>query len=171
MKYFSWLFLIIFYSCGNTIYVVRHAEKAPVKPGATRQEASDPPLSEEGEARAVALKEVLKNKKVKYIFSTNYKRTKSTVAPLGDALGIPVQVYSPQKDSTDVFIQRVKSITKGNVVVAGHSNTIDDIANKIAGATVVPGDVDEKYYDNLFILKRKGSKYKFTGKKFGARSE
>ena len=71
----------------------------------------------------------------------------------------------------NTFIQRIKAIKKGDILIVGHSNTIDDIANKIAGSTVVPGDLDESIYDNLFILKRKGDKYVFTNGKYGKPSQ
>lgn len=67
----------------------------------------------------------------------------------------------------DQFIALLKSIKKGNVLVVGHSNTIDDIANKLCNKTVVTGDLDEKEYSNLFVIKRKGKKYIFSRKQYG----
>jgi hypothetical protein len=71
----------------------------------------------------------------------------------------------------NAFIERVKSIKKGDVLIVGHSNTIDDLANKLAGSTVVPGDLKDSEYDNLYILKRKGDKYIFTNGKYGKPSQ
>lgn len=71
----------------------------------------------------------------------------------------------------DMFIKKLKAIKKGNVLVVGHSNTIDDIANKLCGKTVVPGDLKETQYDNLFVVRRKGKKFVFTNKKYGASTE
>ena len=45
--------------------------------------------------------------------------------------------------------------------------TVDDIANKLCGEKVVPGDLKDNEYDNLFIIKRKGNHFSFTGKKYG----
>ncbi|HRF17234.1 MAG TPA: hypothetical protein PK977_03665, partial [Chitinophagaceae bacterium] len=54
------LFLLVaFSSCHNTIYVVRHAEKATGIDMATMKPATDPPLSPEGEERALKLKDIL----------------------------------------------------------------------------------------------------------------
>jgi broad specificity phosphatase PhoE len=61
----------------------------------------------------------------------------------------------------------MKSIKKGNVLIVGHSNTIDDLANKLAGSNVVAGDLPDTDYDNIFILKRKGKKYRFTREVYG----
>ena len=166
------LIVLIMSSCGNTFYVVRHAEKAKPLAGMSAMEASDPPLSDSGNLRALALKTRLQSENIKYIFSTNYKRTINTAKPLDEyLLDVETQLYNPKKDSTVAFIDKLKSIKKGNVLVVGHSNTIDDIANLLCGSTVVPGDLKETDYDNLYKIKRKGDKYKFKGEVYGAYSE
>ena len=56
-QFFFYLgFAFLFASCGNTYYIVRHAEKAAQGPNMT----SDVPLTEEGKARAEDLKNILK---------------------------------------------------------------------------------------------------------------
>ena len=173
MRYlFPFFLLFIISSCGNTFYIVRHAEKAPVEAGASQMQASDPPLSAAGELRAVELREKLRGEHIEFIFSTNYKRTKSTVQPLNELRGkTMVQTYNSNKDSMDAFIQKLKAIKKGNVLVVGHSNTIDDIANKLCGSTVVPGDLKDSDYDNLYEVKRKGEKYIFKARTYGIPTE
>lgn len=153
--------LILLNSCNrNTFYIVRHAEKATAAPNMS----SDILLSEAGEKRAIALKELLKDKNVRYIFSTQTIRTTTTGKPLSETTGIPVQFYSP-RDTTDKFISRLKSITKGNVLIVGHSNTVDDLVNKMMGQTLL-SDLADTEYDNLFIVKRKGKKYLFKREKY-----
>ena len=155
-------FLIAFFliSCkATTYYVVRHAEKET-----TSTMSSDVPLSEEGKQRAVALKDVLQNERISEIYSTNYIRTKSTAQPLADALGLTVQIYNP---GDSVFMNRLKRINNSNVLIVGHSNTVDDLVNTIAGEKLVPGDLADSQYGNLFILKKKGSKVKYEMKHFG----
>ncbi|MBK7289521.1 MAG: histidine phosphatase family protein [Chitinophagaceae bacterium] len=172
MRLIILLLSVVLFSCSNTIYVVRHAEKASGIDMASMKPSTDPPLTIEGEERALALKQILGSKNVKHIFSTNTLRTTSTAKPLKELyLGMPIQIYSSRPDSMNTFIQRIKAIKKGDILIVGHSNTIDDIANKIAGSTVVPGDLDESIYDNLFILKRKGDKYVFTNGKYGKPSQ
>lgn len=164
--------LFVLASCSNTIYVVRHAEKATGIDPETMQTIKDPPLSFEGQERALALKQMLSGKNVKHIYSTNTLRTISTAKPLKELfLKVPLQTYSTKPDSMDAFIQQLKTIHKGNVLVVGHSNTIDDIANKLCGSAVVPGDLKDNEYDNLFIIKRKGDKYIFKREKYGAPSK
>ncbi len=169
---FTVLILIVLSSCGNTFYIVRHAEKAKPLPGMSVLEANDPPLSDSGNIRALALKDRLKGENIRYIFSTNYKRTINTAKPLDEYLAsVQTQYYNPKKDSTDAFISTLKLIAKGNVLIVGHSNTIDDIANKLCGSTVVPGDFKDSDYDNLFKIKRKGDKFIFKGETYGVPTE
>ena len=172
MRLIILLLSVVLFSCSNTIYVVRHAEKASGIDMASMKPSTNPPLTIEGEERALALKQVLGSKNVKHIFSTNTLRTTSTATPLKELyLGVPIQIYSSRPDSMDAFIQKIKTIKKGDVLIVGHSNTIDDLANKLVGTKVVPGDLNESIYDNLFILKRKGDKYIFTNGKYGKPSQ
>ncbi|HRE37523.1 MAG TPA: phosphoglycerate mutase family protein [Chitinophagaceae bacterium] len=166
------LFLLVaFSSCHNTIYVVRHAEKATGIDMATMKPATDPPLSPEGEERALKLKDILGSKNVKQIFSTNTLRTISTARPLKELyLGMPIQLYSSKPDSLPSFLKKIRSILKGDVLIVGHSNTVDDIVNGICGDTKIPGDLKDTEYDNLFVLKRKGTGYIFKREKFGKKS-
>lgn len=169
MRYLLAAFSLFLVSCSQTIYVVRHAEKEAGIDMATMKPSTDPPLSAEGDLRALKLKEILAGKNIKHIYSTNTTRTISTARPLKELyLGMPIQLYNSKVDSMDAFIAKIKSIKKGNILIVGHSNTIDDIANKLAAATVVPGDLKDNEYDNLFILKRKGGRYEFRNEKYGA---
>jgi phosphohistidine phosphatase SixA len=173
MRYIPVFFLLfLLSSCGTTIYVVRHAEKATGIDPETMQTIKDPPLTFEGQERALALKQMLSGKNIKHIYSTNTLRTVSTARPLKELfLKVPLELYSSKPDSMALFIQQLKSIRKGNTLVVGHSNTIDDIANKICGSNVVAGDLKDNEYDNLFVIKRKGGKYTFKAEKFGAPSK
>jgi phosphohistidine phosphatase SixA len=169
MRLFVFAIVCVLYaSCSTTIYVVRHAEKATGIDPETMQTIKDPPLTFEGQERALALKQLLSGKNIKHIYSTNTLRTISTARPLKELfLNVPLQLYSPKPDSTDIFIQQLKSIRKGNTLVVGHSNTVDDIVNKLCGTTVVPGDLKDNEYDNLFIVKRKGTKFTCRKEKYG----
>lgn len=168
----SLLLLFVLGSCGNTIYVVRHAEKATGIDPETMQTVKDPPLSPEGQERALVLKQMLSGKNVKHIYSTNTLRTISTAKPLKELfLDVPLQIYSSKPDSMNAFIEQLKATRKGNTLVVGHSNTIDDIANKLCGSAVVPGDLKDNEYDNLFVIKRKGDTFIFKREKYGAASK
>lgn len=144
-------------ACSHTYYVVRHAEKGTAVPGEAMTSPDNPKLSPAGEQRALALKEVLKDKKVAYIFSTNTIRTQSTAEPLRALRGLKTETYRPIPDSA--FIQKLKGLRK-NVLIVGHSNTVDDIVNALTGEKSVPGDLQDSEYDNLFVIIYKGNKVK-----------
>ena len=149
---------LFLFSCKTTsYYIVRHAEKE------TATMASDVPLSAEGKQRAEALKEMLDNK-VQFIYSTNYIRTKSTAQPLADADQLTVQTYDPRDTG---FVSRMKRSSRGNVLIVGHSNTVDDLVNQFMGQTVINGDLPETQYGDLFVVKRKGKKFRFEKEHFG----
>ncbi len=172
MRYLLPFISVLLFSCGNTIYIVRHAEKETGIDMATMKPSTDPPLSPAGQERALKLKQVLGSENIKHIYSTGTLRTISTARPLKELyLGMSIQIYSSKMDSMDTFIQRIKNIRKGNVLIVGHSNTVDDLANKIAGSAVVPGDLKDSDYNNLFILKRKGNIYQFKNEKYGVPSK
>ena len=104
MKCFFVFVLLACASCKTTTYyVVRHAEKeAGTTMTATTTKSSDVPLSAAGRERAEALKESLENKNIKYIFSTNTLRTRSTAKPLSDALSVTLRLY----DAVDSNFER-----------------------------------------------------------------
>lgn len=161
---------IMLTSCSHTYYVVRHAEKAVPSSGTTMSTPNDPPLSEVGELRALALKEALKDKKVEYIFSTNTVRTKSTAEPLRSSRALSIQSYGPMPDSA--FIKQLKGL-KYNTLVVGHSNTVDDIVNGLTGRHTIPADLQDSEYDNLFVVTYKrflGSRIRYERRKYGAPS-
>ena len=164
-----YLAIIIFSSsCGSVkYYVVRHAEKETASAGTTMSTPNDPPLSAAGRVRAIELKEALRDKGITYIFSTNTIRTISTAHPLDELRGVTkIETYNT-RDSLDQLIQKLKGIKKGNSLIVGHSNTVDDIVNKLCGETKIPGDLPDSEYDNLYIITKKGNRMKFENKTYG----
>jgi len=157
------LFSFIFTSCRQTFYIVRHAEKEVAGSSATMMN-NDPPLTEAGKQRAEALKEVLKKKKISYIFSTNTIRTRSTAEPVRAYFNLVTETYQPVPDSA--FISRLLSLKK-NVLLVGHSNTVDDLVNRLCGSVKIPADLPDTAYDNLFVVKKKGKKLIFENRKYG----
>ncbi|MFI5187197.1 MAG: SixA phosphatase family protein [Chitinophagales bacterium] len=153
---------IFFFSCTRMIYIVRHAEKASSADSLAKMMTSDPPLSEAGKVRALVLKDELRNKHIKRIYSTNTTRTMSTAAPLSGAIKVSIELYG----NIDSLVNILKS-DKGNALVVGHSNTVDDIVNKLCGQTKLTADLSDGEYDNLFIIKLKGKKIFFNRRKYG----
>lgn len=124
---------------------------------------SDVPLSDAGRQRALALKQLLEKENIRHIFSTNYIRTKSTVQPLADAIHIPVEIYDPN-DST--FISKLRRLD-GNVLIVGHSNTVDDLVNGLSREKEISGDLPDPEYGDLFVVKKKGNRFSFERRHFG----
>jgi broad specificity phosphatase PhoE len=148
--------------------VVRHAEKNEAATGGQTTPAT--PLSQNGENRANALRDTLAAKSIKYVFTTNTVRTRSTGRPTAVASGADTLLYAtPTNDSTTKFIARIKRIKK-NVLIVGHSNTVNDIVNLLSNAQNVPADLQEHQFDNLFVIRYTkffSTKITFTRKKYG----
>ena len=153
------LALVLFSSCASaqTVYIVRHAEKD------ANTMSSDVPLSEAGKQRAEALRQLLKDSSVTAVYSTNFIRTKTTAQPLAEALGLTVQTYDPRDTG---FVQLITATGKGNVLIVGHSNTVDDLVNGFLGQKWL-SDLPESSYGNLFIIRMKGKKTEFFEGRFG----
>lgn len=167
LRVFMYLSVAIFSSCSSVkYYVVRHAEKATASDGVVMSTPNDPPLSSAGKVRAIELGEVLKSQKILNIYSTNTIRTISTAQPLSDIRGIKIELYDT-KDSHNQIIEKLKAVKKGNSLIVGHSNTVDDIVNKLCGEIKVPKDLPDSEYDNLYLIIKKGKKMIFENKTYG----
>lgn len=127
----------------TTFILVRHAEKD------LTQSTNDPDLSVEGKSRAVRLVDMLKKTEMHAIYSTPYKRTHQTVAPIADAKSLSVQTYQANKmEEIDAMIKVHAGKT---ILVTGHSNTIPQVINYLLG--------EEKYkvmedgdYGNIIMV-------------------
>ncbi len=131
-----------------TILLVRHAEKAD----ATSQ---DPELSAEGKQRAERLVKRIGKFRPGAFYSTNYKRTRDTLAPLAAKRKKEVQIYDARKPQ-DLMDQIMKSKTK-RFVVAGHSNTIPGLANLISKKELFK-NLDDSEYSVIWLVRMKDGK-------------
>jgi len=164
MYKFIMLLALVVVSCKTTSYYVsRHAEKETATTASTATMTSDVPLSEAGKQRAQALKELLAKEKIKYVFSTNYIRTKSTAQPLADDLRVPIETYDPKDPQ---FISKLKALN-GNTLIIGHSNTVDDLVNELTGKKEIQSDLPDSAYGDLFVIRKKGKRMTFERKHFG----
>jgi broad specificity phosphatase PhoE len=163
MKYlFLFLFLgVLACTPAREIYVVRHAEKALATDTTVKMNANDPILSEAGKVRAFVLRDELANNHIKHIYSTNTIRTISTAEPLSRKIGVNIEKYA----SRDSLADQIR-IQKGNVLVVGHSNTVDDIINRLTGKSELT-DLKDFEYDNLYLIRQKGKRLIFEKKKYG----
>jgi broad specificity phosphatase PhoE len=124
----------------TVVYLVRHAEKADDDP-------NDPTLAPEGEARAAELIRVLGDAGVTHLWSTPYRRTEATVAPLARALGLEVMSYRP---GDTAFVETLRSTPGGRIVVSAHSNTTPGLVEALGGDPV--SEIPEWEYDRLYVV-------------------
>jgi phosphohistidine phosphatase SixA len=134
----------------SSVFLVRHAERADS--GMAPASGADPDLSEAGKARAESLATVLKDANITEIFTTEFKRTQQTAAPLAKALGLTAKVV-PAKSTADL-VKQIKA-AKGNALVVGHSDSVPDIIKDLGVST--KGMIGDNDFDNLFIVSREGS--------------
>ncbi len=126
----------------HTLYLVRHAEKAAAP-------ANDPPLTAAGQQRAQALLDTLRGKKIRFIYSTNTLRTRSTAEPLSQVIGIPIQPYTT--DTLWEVARRLAKLRGGNALIVGHSNTMLPLLNQLP-VTHQKKTIPDTDYDNLFVV-------------------
>lgn len=136
------------YAQTSTFILMRHAEKDTTTQGSTMMQA-DPPLSAEGTARAARISEVLKMYQPDAIYSTNFKRTKSTVGPLSVKTGKEVQVYDHR--NLKGFADELLKMQGKTVVVAGHSNSTPMLVNLLLKENKYQ-NLDESVYDTYWIV-------------------
>lgn len=145
------LYVILFFSLGGMIlsgcqreperklFIFRHAEKIMI--------GDDPELTQAGQERAERLARLLGQRSIEAVYSTPTIRTRATVTPLARELSIPIMEYSAQEH--DALINSIRS-GSGDVVVVGHSNTINRIANFFRGNKSPYDELDESDYESLF---------------------
>jgi phosphohistidine phosphatase SixA len=128
--------------------LVRHAEKGA-------EPANDPPLSEAGAARAERLAQMLRHSGVTQLIATEFVRTQATLAPLASAVGRPVTTVSAR--DAKGLLSALDSLPRGSLaVVAGHSNTVPALVERLSGGRAKPS-IDESEYDKLFFVVQWGA--------------
>ena len=132
----------------TTIIFVRHAEKD------LSQGADDPGLSVAGRRRVAELTRQLVDADVvagiDAIYSTPFNRTRETVAPLAEALDLPVATYDP--GDNEAVLATILENHKGKIIlVVGHSNTVPTLIADLGASKKVP-EIHEDEYDNIYIV-------------------
>lgn len=124
------------------VYVVRHAEKV------TQPRQEDPPLTGVGARRAEALPETVPLDSIVAVYSTDTSRTRATVAPVAERVGLPVETYGARDFAS--LREAIDQLPPGAVLVAGHSNTIPGMLAHfgIAGPQTIPDD----RYGDLWVV-------------------
>ena len=147
------------------LYIVRHAEKSTNPP-------KDPDLTAEGRERAENLTELLKNKKIKAVYSTDTRRTRQTAEPFSLQEGLVIQSY--KNDTLQKFLYNILDAEQ-NALIVGHSNTVIRMLTELDLKPSVK-EIPDNDYDNLFIVTLMskngtgGYKLKLKEKTYGKKS-
>ncbi|RXG11970.1 broad specificity phosphatase PhoE [Leeuwenhoekiella aestuarii] len=125
-------------------YLIRHSDKER-GPNA----GDDPALTEIGEARAKFWADELKDVDFDAVYSTNFKRTKSTALPTANQNDLQIKLYDP----TNLYNTEFQQETAGKtVLIVGHSNTTPAFVNAIVGENKYD-EIDDSKYGYLYVVK------------------
>ena len=125
------------------VYLFRHAEKMII----TGEE--DPDLTSEGFKRAEALALAMSDIEAGAVYSSQYKRTRQTIAPLAKAWSVETVIISaddPEKQIDVLF----KNHCGENVVIAGHSNTLPGLIDLLAIPEKIT--IEDNQYGDLYVV-------------------
>ncbi|MCU1285146.1 MAG: histidine phosphatase family protein [Acidobacteriales bacterium] len=139
-KLFTLLFLLATAAHAQSIFIVRHAEKASAD--------KDTPLSDTGFKRAECLAKTLQDANIKSGFATEFKRTQQTAEPAMKSAGVTTTVF-PAAETAQTAAAAKKASATGNVLVVGHSNTVSQIVSALGAETKPLADSE---YDRLTIV-------------------
>jgi broad specificity phosphatase PhoE len=138
-----------------TIVLVRHAEKA----GPT----GDVPLNAAGQQRAALLAKMLRDLKFTTIYTTEFRRTQETAAPLAVAQSIKPTVLKAQ--DLEGLIGKLKAAAQTDVIlVVSHSNLVPTIAARLAAT--IPA-MDETDYSRLILINTTATPASLSTLRFG----
>jgi phosphohistidine phosphatase SixA len=139
-------------AAGRMIVLVRHAEKAADDP-------RDPSLSAIGQARVVALTELLAPLPLATVLVTSLRRTRLTAEAAALAHGLtPIVVPfadTLQEHASAMASQALAPAAGAVSLIVGHSNTLPLIIEALGGPAIEIGD--ERYVDLFLLLPQAGS--------------
>lgn len=119
-------------------YFVRHFEKLA---------GHNPGLTVTGHQRAEALAAYFAHIPLSKIYSTDYDRTRQSVQPLAQLLGINVEYYSESQ-----LTELAEGLgAQNNILVMGHSNTTPQLVRLMGGEAE---DMAEQDYGRLLIIRK-----------------
>lgn len=129
----------------SMVILVRHAEKAAVG-------GDDPPLSDIGRERAVALAQALKASPPSAIVVSSRQRTALTAEMVAAQTGVTPQVISLDGGGAAHIAAVAAAVRKahGVVLVIGHSNTTPAVITALGGP-ILP-DICDGTYSHFFVL-------------------
>lgn len=143
----------------SKMYIVRHAEKLG---------GDDPSLTDEGNARAGDLMRELKNKGIKRIYVTEFKRTQNT----GDSLRLLAGIDTVQIVADTSCISLFESITSHKdwnkpILIITHSNIIQKVIYKLGITDFPQENIPANEFDNLYLVSNKDRQPVLQHSKYG----
>jgi phosphohistidine phosphatase SixA len=119
------------------IYLLRHAEKLPGK---------NPDLTDAGLKRAVHYAEFFRHLPIDVIYSSHFKRTQQTAAPIAETLGLAIKTFDPfaQKAFAEQLMQ-----LQGNALIVGHNN-LTEIIEALGGT--VDSAIEHSDFERVYQL-------------------
>lgn len=154
--------VVVFWLRWTTVaLVVRHAERSPTEKCSQAtvkmRDNWSLILAPDGKsARAQTLAHVGEDAGIAAIYASEFCRTQHTLQPVAMQLGLSVTVVDQfEADGTTVnvdnLISQVWAHNSGQVVlIAGHTNTVPVIIQKLSGVTIDP--IGETEFDNLYVV-------------------
>jgi broad specificity phosphatase PhoE len=139
-SYILLLCLLFCAGCARTpgvLFLIRHAERA--------DESDDTLLSPAGEARAQSLARLLKDAGITAIYTSQYRRSVDTAAPLAAALRLRPRVL-PAEDTAG--LARALRHERAALVVS-HSHLLPGLLQALGAPAIT---LARGEYDNLFLL-------------------
>jgi len=125
----------------QTIFLVRHGEQST--------EIKDPPLTEAGKRRAMALATLLKDAGINVIYGSDLRRTIQTAEPLAKALNIEIKPY-PRADMDGLISKLRTQHAQDRVLIVHHALRIPRLLKALGHPEEVKIPLDE--YNNLFVI-------------------
>jgi len=142
---------------GNNIVLIRHAEKMT--------DVSDPGLTKEGQARASNLVSIFRNTELSAIYSTDYNRTKNTIAVLSENKSLTPILY--EANNPELFAEQLfETHVNQTILIVGHSNTTPNLIQGILKTEDLEV-IHHDEYDNFYFINANGvgqgklTKYKY----------
>ena len=132
------------FSESSTIYIVRHAEK---------ETGDDPVLTEVVRKRSGDLMRRLKDKNIKRIYVTNYRRSAMTADSMRIQMGIDTVHYTADKTGEDLLKKiKVHHDSANAILVIAHSNTIPSLIKALGIENYLQHNIPDNKFDDLYII-------------------
>jgi broad specificity phosphatase PhoE len=144
----------------KSVLLVRHADiDLPAN-------SPDPALNAAGRMRAETLADSVEQAGVTAIFTSALLRTRQTVAPLADRLGI----LSQEAPESLILAEKIRTGTLGEtVLIAGHSNTVPAMIEAFGVVPPIPV-ITEREFDHLYLVTTAGKTARLLHLKYGRRT-